>query len=314
MSGRSPAGFGYSTGLDRAAHRRTDVVWLADAWSRAKVIVIDLTNPVADHALVRDTELVLLDVAADDVPEVAPDRRYFLGVDAHGTPYFAVEGALPDVPDARAVTLRDVGHLLDGQHAGILATALGLVNWHARYGYSPVNGSPTMIGESGWSRVDDTGAQHWPRTDPAVIMLVHDGVPGPFGRCLLAHNAGWKPRTGQPRRYSCLAGFVESGESAEDAVAREVREEVGVRVTDVRYVASQPWPYPGSLMLGFTAVADPDEPLRLEPSEIAAAYWFSRVEVLASLAVEHDAPVVEPGLPSASSIAYLLVRGWAFES
>jgi NAD+ diphosphatase len=157
------------------------------------------------------------------------------------------------------------------------------------------------------------GRQQWPRTDPAVIMLVHDGVAGDEGRCLLGNNAAWTPQSGQVRRYSCLAGFVEPGESAEAAVEREVFEEVGVRVRDVRYASSQPWPYPGSLMLGFYAIADPDVELHLDPTEIAAARWFTRTEIRAALAaVDSDGVAkVEPGLPMASSIAYRLVRGWA---
>jgi len=148
-------------------------------------------------------------------------------------------------------------------------------------------------------------------------MLVHDGVPGPDGRCLLASGVGWKPRASdQVRRYSCLAGFVEPGESAEEAVAREVLEEVGVHVTSCRYVSSQPWPYPGSLMLGFYAGADPEEILRLDPDEITAARWFTRAEIRAAIAAEADpaGPQLEPGLPSGSSIAFRLVSGWVDET
>jgi NAD+ diphosphatase len=261
------------------------------------------------------SELVLLDPGDPGLPPDAAVRA-FLGVDEADTPYFAVFGPLPELPDTRAVTLREVGHLLDPRSAQILATGLALANWHGRHAYSPVTGVPTAVADGGWTRVEEGGQQHWPRTDPAVIMVVHDGVPGPAGRCLLGHNAAWQPRPGQIRRYSCLAGFVEAGESAEDAVAREVFEEVGVHVTSVGYVASQPWPYPGSLMLGFEALADPDEELRLDPTEIAAARWFTRSEVLASMAAEGrpGGPTAEPGLPMGASIAYRLVRRWATEA
>jgi NAD+ diphosphatase len=334
--------------LDRSAHRRVDPEWLAGAWTAAKVIVVDAPDQVTGKALVRPpavaedrpaaggapaprdpagggqvepgrgglglagSELVLL--APDDpaLPEYG-DARAFLGVDEDGTAYFAVFGALPELPGTREVTLREIGHLLDPRSAGILATALALANWHGRHGFSPRSGDATVVTDGGWTRVEADGTQHWPRTDPAVIMLVHDGVPGPDGRCLLGHNAAWQPRPGQIRRYSCLAGFVEPGESAEDAVAREVFEEVGVHVTAVRYVASQPWPYPGSLMLGFEALADPAEELRLDPTEIAAACWFTRTEVLASMAAEGSPQGLraEPGLPMGASIAYRLVRRWA---
>ncbi len=206
----------------------------------------------------------------------------------------------------------------DARTGGILVTAIALVNWHGRHGFSPETGRPLRIGEAGWSRVDEDGHQVWPRTDPAVIVLIHDGVAGDEGRCLLGHNAAWRPPPGQVRRYSCLAGFVEAGESAEAAVEREVFEEVGVRLTDIQYASSQPWPYPGSLMLGFYAIADPNAPLNLDPTEIAAARWFTRAEIRSVLQAGHatgsagaDFAPVEPGLPMASSIAYRLVRGWA---
>jgi NAD+ diphosphatase len=309
--------------LDRAAHHRTDDAWIAAAWPRARVMVLDMTSPYTGHALVgADGALVLLDPDDPAVTSTDPSQRYFLGVDDDGTPYFAAVGPLPDLPGTRAVTTRDIGHALDARDGGILVTAVALGNWHGRHGFSPETGAPMVSGESGWSRVGPDGRQQWPRTDPAVIMLVHDGVPGPDGRCLLGHNAAWKPQPGQVRRYSCLAGFVEPGESAEAAVEREVCEEVGVRVSDVRYAASQPWPYPGSLMLGFYALADPDEPLRLDPAEIAAARWFTRSEILDALATmdafdgadvaDEPAPEpVEPGLPMRASIAYRLIKGWA---
>jgi NAD+ diphosphatase len=315
--------------LNRAAHRRTDPAWLADAWTRAKIVVVDAPDKVTGRVLVSGpvpplaistagqpegkTELVLFDAAHPVIEASRPELRFFLGVDDADTPYFVVVGELPETPGATAATLREVGHLLDGRSAGILATALALVNWHARHPFSPANGEPTMIAEGGWTRVDADGAQHWPRTDPAVIMLVHDGVAGNHGRCLLANNSAWPPRAGRIRRYSCLAGFVEPGESAEDAVAREVFEEVGVHVRDVRYVASQPWPYPGSLMLGFYALADPDEQMHLDPTEIAAARWFARAEIVAAIDAMStpDGASAGFGLPMGASIAFRLVRGWA---
>lgn len=300
--------------LDRAAHRRSDPEWLKSAWARAKIIVVDASSLYTGHALV-DAAGGLVFVRATDpaAAETDAEDRFFLGVDRDDVPYFAAIGHLPAVPDARAVTVREVGHALDPQAANVLVTAIALANWHARHRFSATSGLETTISDAGWTRVDSAGGQQWPRTDPAVIMLVHDGVAGELGRCLLGHNAAWTPRPGQVRRYSCLAGFVEPGESAEAAVAREVLEEVGVRVTDVRYVASQPWPYPGSLMLGFLALADPDEPLVLDTTEIAAARWFTRAEIRKALAaMDSDGSTsIEPGLPMASSIAYRLVSGWA---
>ncbi|MGA3563209.1 NAD(+) diphosphatase [Melissospora conviva] len=296
--------------LDRAAHRRTDGQWLRRAWQRARVLVV---APVDDgQALVRDAgdpELVLLPAAR--VPAGAEERRLFLGVESDGTPVFAVEGALPSVPGARAAGLREVGHLLPERDAGLLTTAVALVNWHARHRFSPLTGRPTVATEAGWCRVDDTGHRMWPRTDPAMIVMVQDGLPGERGRCLLGNNVAWPQQPGL-RRYSCLAGYVEPGESAEAAVAREVAEETGVPVTDVRYVGSQSWPFPGSLMLGYFAGADPAAPVRVDPTEIADARWFSRREIGDVLAGRRVP--LEDGrdlmLPPPLSIAHFLIRRW----
>jgi NAD+ diphosphatase len=286
--------------LDRAAHHRTDAEWQREAWAKARVLVID-----EGRALVRGDTLVLLDAA--QAPE---GERYFLGVDDDGTPYFAVAAETPDAPDTKKRDLRQIGHRLDARDAGLLTTAVSLANWHVRHPYSPLSGEPTTVAEAGWTRVSDDGAAtFWPRTDPAVIVLIHDGEPGPQGRCLLGHNAAWTAPQWQ-NRYSCLAGFVEPGESAEATVAREVREEVGIEVRDIRYVASQPWPFPGSLMLGFEALADPDAELRLDPAEIAHARWFTRTEIGAALAGDEG----DFGLPASVSIAHYLVSRWQRET
>jgi NAD+ diphosphatase len=283
------------TGLQRAAHRRTDEAWLADAWSRARVLVIDGVN-----ALFADGHLVLLDSAG------APEGdRMFLGEDEAGTPYFAVLAQLSEVDGTRRATIREIGHELNDLEGGLLLAATALANWHARHQFSPRDGQPTAPVEAGWARVGKGGDTHWPRTDPAVIMLVHDGTSGDDGRCLLGHNAAWT-NPGWVRRYSCLAGFVEAGESAEAAVVREVGEEVGVRVARLRYMGSQAWPYPGSLMLGFTAQADPEQPVQVDEAEIASARWFTRAEVRGVLTGERK----DFGLPMASSIAYFLLNEW----
>lgn len=309
------------SGVDRAAERRTDPQWLAEAWQRGWVLVVDeagkawctFPEPPADPA--GGPALVLLPPV--EVPE---GQRLFLGVDPDGTPYFAVVvGELPARTGARPMRLREVGAALSARDAGLLTTAAALVNWHASHRYSPVTGEPTTVRDGGWLRVDSTGRQIFPRTDPAVIMLVHDGVAGPTGRVLLGHNAAWRGRGGGRRFFSVLAGFVEPGESAEAAVAREVHEEVGVHVSRLRYQGSQAWPYPGSLMLGFTAYADPAEPLRLDPSEIAEAYWFTRTEV-AELFSDRPDPAGGPysaappdsdiALPGPASIANYLIHTW----
>jgi NAD+ diphosphatase len=292
----------FGGGLDRAAHRRTDQGWLDEAWTKARVLVVD-----EGRALVRDSfsgaALVFLDAA--QAPE---GERYFLGVDTDDTPYFAVAAETPEIPDARKRDLRGVGLTLNQRDVAILATAVALANWHVRHAYSPLSGQPTILGEAGWTRLSDDGSEtFWPRTDPAVIMLVHDGVAGPDGRCLLGHNAAWTA-PGWENRYSCLAGFVEPGESAEASVAREVFEEVGIEVRDISYVSSQPWPFPGSIMLGFHAVADPAAELIFDETEISHARWFTRAEIRAVLADEESADF---GLPTPISIAHYLVKTWA---
>jgi NAD+ diphosphatase len=286
------------TGIDRAAHRRTDADWLERAWADALVVLVD-----DGRVLVRDEPPGLVLSPAREMDPSA--ERFFLGEDAQGRAYFAVPAPITPPPGTRTANVREVGHVLDEPDASLFITAVALVNWHARHLYSPRTGRPTKAAQAGWTRVTDDGETLFPRTDPAVIVLVHDGVAGPAGRCLLGHNGAWTA-PGWARRYSCLAGFVEPGEPAEATVAREVGEEVGVTVRDARYVASQAWPFPGSLMLGFLAVADPDQPVRVDADEITDARWFTRAEVARSLAGDET----DFGLPMASSIAHYLVRTW----
>lgn len=287
--------------LDRAAQLRTDPVWLEEAWTRSRVLVVD-----KGKALVAGDRLVLL--TADEAPD---GLRLFLGVDPDGTPHFAVMASLPPTKAndlVRPYGVREVGHILNSFEAGLLMTAVAMANWHERHHYSPMTGRPTTPGHGGWIRTTEDGAQVWPRTDPAVIVLIHDDVPGEDGMCLLGSNVAWsRGRAGDLPRYSCLAGFVEPGESAEQTLVREVAEEVGIHVSDLRYVASQPWPYPGSLMLGFHAIADPDEQLNPDPEEIADARWFTRAEI--RLAVRND-PDAGFAVATPSSIAHYLIRRW----
>jgi NAD+ diphosphatase len=208
----------------------------------------------------------------DEQPQL-PVGAVYLG-EADGVPYAAVRGERSLTVNGRAVDtwsgLREVGADLGDLDAGLLVEAIGILEWHERNRFSPLTGTATTIERAGWSQRDpSTGTEIFPRTDPAVIMLVHDGA----DRVVLGRQAVWPPG-----RFSILAGFVEPGESAEAAVAREVAEEVGLEVTDIRYVGSQPWPFPQSLMLGFVARAVGDE-LVLDPTEIEEARWFTRDEL-----------------------------------
>ena len=226
-----------------------------------------------------------------------PLGAVYLG-EADGVPYAAVRGERALTVNGRAVDswsgLREVGADLADLDAGLLVEAIGILEWHERNRFSPVSGAPTTIERSGWVQRDpETGVEFFPRTDPAVIMLVHDGG----DRCVLGRQSAWPPG-----RFSILAGFVEPGESAEAAVAREVAEEVGLRVTDVRYVASQPWPFPQSLMLGFTARVDGDPTLHLDDDEIEEAQWFTRDQLRSG-----EGP---RALPPPVSIARNIIDRW----
>lgn len=281
--------------IDRAAHRRGDEEWLAAAWERALVVVIAPDG----RALVGPSGLVL-------VPSTGlTGERIFLGVDADGTPYFAIAAQPSTMEGAELKHLWEIGHELIPRDARLFAQALGLIQWHNDHRYSPMTGAPTIVEQAGWVMREATGELHFPRTDPAVIMLVHDGVDGPLGRTLLGSGVLWVP-TGSVRRYSTLAGFVEPGETAEAAVAREVLEEAGVHVRDITYFGSQPHPFPRSLMLGFFALADPDEPIRIDPGELADARWFTRQEVTDVM----ERRSAEFRLPNRSSISFRLISRW----
>ncbi|MGA8117123.1 MAG: NAD(+) diphosphatase [Actinocatenispora sp.] len=276
--------------VDRASHRRVDPVWLEEAWHRSRVVVVD-----RDESLVTGDPLRLVFLRPDDAPS---GDRLFLGMSYDDVPCFAVDAPLPTLPDAVPASLRIVGHQLSDVDTDVFTTAVALANWQRDAQFDPRTGEPTGVGEGGWVRTSLSGAgrTQWPRTDPAMIVLVHDGVPGPEGRCLLAHKPEWPTN-----RYSCLAGYVEPGESVEATVEREVGEEVGVRVSDIRYVTSQPWPFPRSLMLAYTALADPEDPVVVDGVEIEQAHWFRRADF--------DGPD-GPKLPFQTSVAYFLITSW----
>jgi NAD+ diphosphatase len=278
------------SGHDRAAERRTDEAWLASAWERGLALVVTSEYTTAVVEGVAGASLALrpcTSVAADA-------ERYFLGL-AGSDPVFAVR-APRDLVGDQWVGLREIGAALDDRDAGLLTTAVALARWHDRHPRCPLDGTPTEVANGGWVRrcpADDS--EHFPRTDPAVIMLVHDGG----DRCVLGRQAVWPMG-----RFSILAGFVEPGESAESAVAREVDEEVGLAITNVTYAGSQPWPFPSSLMLGYTARALGSE-LTLRDGELAEARWFTREEIRSGAA-----PVL---LPPSVSIAHRIITDWVDE-
>jgi NAD+ diphosphatase len=254
------------------------------------VLRIDERRSVPVHEGPHGPELVYEELAT------LPEGAIYLG-EADGVPYAALRAPRSLGVGGRPVDgwagLREVGAELGDLDAGLLAQAVGIVEWHERNKFSPLTGAPTTIERAGWVQRDPvSGSEVFPRTDPAVIMLVHDGG----DRCVLGRQAVWPPG-----RFSILAGFVEPGESAEAAVVREVAEEVGIAVTDVRYVSSQPWPFPQSLMLGFVARAL-DEELRIDHDEIEEARWFSRDELRSGTGPQ--------ALPPNVSIARHIIDRW----
>lgn len=289
-------------GADRADHLRTDVDAAVTGWNDALLLRVDDRNQV----LVVDAEVVLTPAA--EFSAAPPADAVFLGRIAEGRHVWAVRAPLeaPEDAAARAIDPRRSGVPFDDVSAQLVACALALLNWHDSARFSPVDGSPTRIARAGWSRRNIlTGQEDFPRVDPAVICLVHDG----HDRAVLARQTVWPPRL-----FSLLAGFVEAGESFETCVVREVAEEIGLTVRDVQYLGSQPWPFPRSLMVGFHAVADPEQEFAFNDGEIAEAAWFTRDEIRAALG-EGDWSSDSTSrllLPGSISIAREIIESWVY--
>jgi NAD+ diphosphatase len=284
--------------VDRATARRADGAWVEAAWAdpRSRVVVVSDSQALVRSAGGRP-ELVFISSA--EAPE---GTKFLLGVDTDDVAYFGVSvpGGVSRVrsgeDDVQPMSLRQVGALLSDRDAGLLTHAVALANWHDTHTHCPRDGTPTVPAPAGHLTTCPTdGSEHFPRLDPAVIMLVTD----PDDRCLLARNALW-PKG----RMSVLAGFVEPGESAEHAVAREVFEETAITVGHIRYLGSQPWPMPRSLMLGFQAAAPGGQRITVDAEEIGEARWFTREEMLAAIGTG------ELAVAPTSSIARRLIEFW----
>jgi NAD+ diphosphatase len=288
--------------LDRANPRRRDAAWLRERLSEdaTRVLPVWRLSPLVrsgDAPKLAWATPALLD-GRDAEPEPV-----FLGI-ADGVAHFAAD--LSDRPEpltefgfegvAHFPELRAVAGLLPPGDAAIAAQARHLLDWHARHRFCPGCGEATRPKDGGWARwCGACSTEHFPRTDPVVIMLVLDGE-----RCLLGRQPAWPHPF-----FSALAGFVEGGETLEEAVSREVAEEAGLTVANVRYLASQPWPFPASLMLGCTAEARTRD-IVVDRSELEAADWFSKDEVRAALV----GPTARLAVPPPMAIAHHLIRAW----
>jgi NAD+ diphosphatase len=281
--------------LDRADPVRADPVRLAElATPEAKLLLLDRLIPKLG-----DGDGLQWGRVAD-AGEGA--ELVFLGLRGGEALFAAVpDGGDTDPAYARRETWAALARFADDDLA-LYGGARSVLDWHARHRFCAQCGAPTQIAKGGWQRdCAACGASHFPRVDPVAIMLVeHEG------RLLLGRNAGFPAGT-----YSALAGFVEPGETIEETVAREVLEEAGVRVRDVRYVASQPWPFPSQLMIGCHAIADNDA-LAIDPNELEDARWFARAEIAEAI----DKGEASTGLraPTSRAIAHYLLRWWLEET
>lgn len=303
------------SGLDRAAELRPDAARLAAllADPRARVLPLWRGKPLlaegaalgwvaAGHAVLADAGEAPLFLGSDEAgPRFAADVSAFVPPAADLPPpgvfFDPSEQRHPALPAIwRFAELRGVMADLTAREAELAATAKAVLGWQRSHRFCSACGAASRPVKGGWQRhCDACGADHFPRTDPVVIMLVVRG-----NRLLMGRSPGWPEGM-----YSALAGFVEPGETLEAAVRREVAEETGIRVGRVRYLASQPWPYPSSLMLGCLAEAE-GEAITLDPEELDDARWFPREEVAEIVAGRH--PQVRP--PRRGAIAGFLVRGW----
>lgn len=294
--------------LDRSANQRRDRAWLEAT----------LADPAARYLTFRDLDPLVGGGAqaprlawrgSGDLPS-AEGERVLLGV-RDGTPHLAVDVSAADPATLEALAgddvfmgARDAGAALPREETGILAQARSMLDWHARNGFCATCGGGTAPRPGGdMRRCTACDAEHFPRVNPVVIVLVARG-----DRALLAN-----PTARRAPMYTCVAGFMEPGENIEDAVRREVFEETGVRVGEVRYHSSQPWPFPSSLMIGCHADAA-SEAIEVDREEIGDAQWFTREDVAAALASarEGDGPsrAAGFGVPPPFTIAHQLIRAW----
>lgn len=289
--------------LDRAAHHRADPLWiearLRDPSSRFVPVSRDRSLVVNDDGL----RAAVLAAADGWAVLDRPDASAFLGISTDGNAWFAIEvnAAAADEPGiGRFVDLRRVSAGLPAADSAVLAYARGLMHWHRKQKFCGCCGGATVSGQGGHALVcSNPGceARHFPRTDPAILVLVTRRGPGEEV-CLLARQPQWPDGL-----MSTLAGFVEPGESMEQAAVREICEEVGIAVRQLRYRGSQPWPFPASLMLAFHAEAEDGAEIELDQGELETARWFTRSDL-------EQMSAVNLKLPPRDSIGRALIEDW----
>lgn len=303
--------------LDRAAHHRTDEAWLEEAFARPDVLVFLMRDgqplmegeggPSLSAGARLDTKpRNLVWLGANAATFMKDSIRLFMGKDKNGTPIFAV--GLPDDFTLRGTLLEGAGSFEDMRaaaaslsllEANLVSTARSITEWHRSHAFCSKCGAPSEPTEAGWKRVcPSCGTEHFPRTDPVAIMLPILG-----DECLLGRSAGWPPGF-----WSCLAGFVEPGETIEQAACREVFEEAGVVCLPEKaeYLFCQPWPFPSSLMMGIHLTAESRD-ITIDPNEIEEARWFSKAELQAIMSGDHP----EVYAPPEMAVAHYVMKAWA---
>jgi NAD+ diphosphatase len=290
--------------IDRAGELRTNQSTLDGLWQRAKILHI------ADGRIAAHDEKLTLASAAEISTIAASGKftegsRYFLGLDlTDRSPYFVwdsqwVGDVTDEVKSEGFTTLREIGAQLSPIESELALHATALSNWHLAHPRCPRCGGPTRVDLGGAARYCDADqSQHHPRTDSAVIVLIKDRA----DRILLGHQPVWPEG-----RFSTFAGFLEPGETFEQCVSREVFEESHIKVSEIKYLGSQPWPFPASIMIAFEAVTDNPEAAQGDGEEITEVKWFSRAELKAAAA---DGSLL---LPPTISVARKMIEGWLGE-
>ena len=295
--------------LDRGETQRRDEEWIAKTAQDPNSRFLPMWGPkvlITEHSEHSVHGLGWLTM--QDLKQAGINSTVMLLGMLDGTAYYAVDLSQQETAGEQLEGLNGyyfedartaAEQLLTGPDAGILAQGRAQINWHNRHGFCSVCGHETVVQRGGQKRVCPAcKAEHFPKVDPVIICLVTDGE-----RCLLGQSRG---RLARMNRYSALAGFVDQGESIEEAVAREIMEEAGLQVRNVRYHSSQPWPFPSSLMMGCHAEAATTE-INMDPEEMTDVKWFGRQEVLQALAGKNESLL----LPGPVAIAHHLIKTWA---